>query len=155
MSADDFTAIEDWAAGLLAALSAGERRKVNRQVAMELRRAQAARISSQQNPDGSAYAPRRPAKNLRGKRGHIRRKMFTSLRTARYLRTEASGDTAAVGYAGAVARIARVHQLGLRDRPAPNMQPIRYAVRQLLGFSNEDRQRILDAYARHLAERGL
>ncbi|WP_459614356.1 phage virion morphogenesis protein [Bordetella sp. 2513F-2] len=155
MSAGTFEDVAEWAAGLMARLSPAERRRVNRLVAVELRRAQSDRIAAQRNPDGSTYAPRRARKNLRGKTGHIRRKMFTRLRTARYLKAQATESTALVGFTGATARIARIHQYGLRDRPSPGMPDVRYAVRALLGFTGADRARILDAYARHLAGLGL
>lgn len=148
---DDFAAIEDWAATLLARLEPSEQRRVNRVVAAELRRGQAARIATQKNPDGTAYAPRRVKKDLRGKRGQLRRKMFARLRTTRYLRTQAAADTAATGFPSAVARIARIHQKGLRDRPAAGQAEVRYAVRVLLGFTDDDRARILDTYLKQLS----
>ena len=154
MSGEDLHDIQDWAVGLLARLKPAERKRVNRAVSMELRRAQSSRIGAQQNPDGTAYEPRRQ-KNLRGKRGSIRRKMFQRLRTARFLRAEAYPDAAVVGFTGNAARIALVHQRGLLDSPGPKSRAVRYAVRQLIGFSSDDRERIFDAYARHLAGLGL
>lgn len=148
---DGLIELQDWAAGLLARLSPAERRRANRLVANAVRRAATARIAAQRNPDGTPYAPRRRAKNLRGKRGHLKRKMFARLRTARYLRVHATTDEALIGFTGRVARIARIHQHGGRDRPAPGAPEVRYAVRRLLGFSPEVRALILDTYAAHLA----
>ena len=39
--------------------------------------------------------------------------MFAKLRTARYLKTTATGEAAVVEFAGKVQRIARIHQEGL------------------------------------------
>ena len=70
--------------------------------------------------------------------------MFTKLRTARWLRISGSADAAEVGFAGRVARIASIHQDGLRDRAAPHAPEVRYPQRVLLGFTNADRERIRD-----------
>lgn len=55
---------------------------------------------------------------------------------------KASGrnDTAVVEFTGKVQRIAQVHQFGLRDRPNPKGQYVRYTDRQLLEFSLDDYQ---------------
>ena len=76
----DLNALEDWAGGLLAKLSPTERRQLNQGIARNLRRSQQQRIALQQNPDGTPFAPRRSQKALRGKKGRIRRRMFTKLR---------------------------------------------------------------------------
>lgn len=151
----DFTDVQAWAAGLLARLAPAERRKVHRTIATELRRAESARIAAQRDPDGTPYTPRRASKNLRGKKGRIRRKMFARLRTAKYLRIQATADEAIAGYTGIAARIARIHHKGLLDRPGPGQRDVRYPVRRLLGFSPELRSLILDTYAQHLAGKGL
>ncbi|SOE50864.1 phage virion morphogenesis protein [Orrella dioscoreae] len=154
VTADGFEDIQEWAAALMARLAPAQRSRLNKRVAQELRASQVNRIASQRNPDGSPYEPRR-AKNLRGKKGTIRRKMFTKLRQARHLRAQGYGDSAVVAFTAASARVARVHQLGLQDKPRPNTRAVRYAVRQLLGFSRQDRALILDAYAHHLSGEGL
>lgn len=152
---DEFQAIEEWAAGLLARLKPAERRRVNRAVALELRRNESQRIASQQEPDGSPFAPRRAPKNLRGKKGQVRRKMFARLRTARHMRIEVTDTDAAVGYTGRAARIALVHQEGRSDRPERGQAAVRYPRRRLLGFTQTSRERILDTLAQHLAGRKL
>lgn len=152
---DDFSDVQAWAAALLAQLRPAERRRVNRAVALELRRSEGQRIAAQQNPDGSPYAPRRAKKNLRGKAGAIRRRMFARLRTARYLRVQATDSEAIVGYTGTTARLAQVHQEGRTDRPAPGQMPVRYPRRKLLGFTQQERDAVLDTLARHLAGHGL
>jgi phage virion morphogenesis protein len=152
---DDFLAVEEWAAGLLARLKPAERRRVNRAVALELRRNESQRIASQQEPDGSPFSPRHTPKNLRGKKGKIRRSMFARLRTARYLRVDATATDAVVGYTGRAARIAIIHQEGRLDRPGPGQSPVRYPRRRLIGFTQKSRERVLDALAQHLAGRKL
>ena len=62
--------------------------------------------------------------------------MFTKLRTAKYLKTAASTDTASVQFAGQVQRIARVHHYGLRDRISRRRPEVRYAERKLLGVNS-------------------
>lgn len=123
-------------AGLLSRLEAPQRRALARAVAVELRRRQSARIAAQRNPDGTPYEPRKP--QLRHKRGSVRRKMFTRLRMARYMRIEADPNTAAVTFAGTALRIATVHQFGLRDRVNRNGLTAKYPARALLGFDDGD-----------------
>lgn len=55
----DLGEIERLAGALLARVGSGERRRLLRQIAREIRNSQSARIARQQNPDGSAYARRR------------------------------------------------------------------------------------------------
>lgn len=152
---DDLSDVQAWVAALMAQLRPAERRRVNRSVAVELRRSQGQRIAAQQNPDGTPYAPRQAKKNLRGKAGAIRRRMFSRLRTARYLRVQATDTEAIVGYSGAIARIALVHQEGRADRPAPGQKPVRYPRRKLFGFTQRERDAVLDTLARHLAGHSL
>lgn len=150
----DLAALKDWVAPLLAKLQPSEVRALARQIGTELRRSQAQRIAQQQAPDGSAYVPRKaqPAKRLRDARGSIRRgAMFKKLRTARHLKVQASEQEAAVGFLGRVARIARVHHEGLRDQVTPGGPEVVYPARELLGFSEADRERILDLVLQRLA----
>ena len=57
---DDFAPIAQLAGNLLRSLSGGERRSLLRKMARTLRASQSDRIGRQQNPDGSAFAARRP-----------------------------------------------------------------------------------------------
>ncbi|WP_154965107.1 phage virion morphogenesis protein [Klebsiella grimontii] len=68
--------------------------------------------------------------------------MFRRLRTARFLKTRATADGAEVGYSGVAARIARVHQFGLRDRVNDSGAMATYPRRELLGLSKADRMAI-------------
>jgi len=140
---DPLVQLDTWAGALLARLQPAERRKLAQTIARDLRRSQQRRIARQLAPDGTPYAPRKPqAASLRSKRGAIRRKhgaMFVKLRSARWLKANATADSAEVGFAGRVARLARVHQYGLMDRPAPSDKDVRYPRRPLLGFTEAER----------------
>lgn len=147
MASDDLNQLDDWLAPLLARLEAHERRRLARLVATDLRRSQRERIKAQQNPDGTAFAPRRS----RDRQGVIRRDaMFSKIRTAKYLRTRSSPAAATVGFFGRVASIAKTHQYGLRDRVSENGPRVKYAERELLGFSAVDRERVRDIVIDHL-----
>lgn len=146
---DDLRAIEDWAGVLLARLGAGERRKLNQAIARDLRRSQQQRIAAQQNPDGTPYAPRKPRKNLRGKVGRV--KMFAKLRQAKHLKLQSTAGSIAIGFVGRTARLARVHQYGLRDRAERGAPDVQYERRQLLGLIDADLELIRDRLLEHLA----
>lgn len=149
--ADDLQALEDWAAPLLAKLETQQRRQLARSIARELRRSQRERIKAQRNPDGTAYAPRQPQK-WRTKQGSLRRRaMFSKLATAKWFKATAQGDTAVAGFFGNVARIARTHQRGLRDRVDRDGPYYEYPQREILGFTQQDRELIRNALIDHLA----
>jgi len=149
--AEDLRALEDWAGALLNQVQPAERRKVTQSIARELRRSQQQRIAAQRNPDGTPYAPRKPRQQLRAKAGRIKqRKMFAKLRTARYLRLQSDASSIALGFAGRVSRLARIHQYGLRDKPGRNSPDIQYQRRQLLGFSDAELEMIRDQLVAHL-----
>lgn len=140
---DDLDALEDWIGPLIERLQPAERRKLARDIARELRKRQAARIKAQKNPDGTPFAPRKP--QAREQAGAIRRGvMFTKIRRAKYLKGRGMADAASVGFAGRVARIARVHQYGLRDNVDRNGPWHDYPERRLLGYSDADRALVRD-----------
>ncbi|MCC7732746.1 phage virion morphogenesis protein [Klebsiella pneumoniae] len=68
--------------------------------------------------------------------------MFRRLRTTRFLKTRATSEGASVGFSGVAARIARVHQYGLRDRVNDSGAMATYPRRELLGLSKADRMAI-------------
>ena len=141
----------DWLTPLLSRIEPAERGKLARSVAQQLRRSQQQRIVAQRNPDGSAFAPRKP-RELRGKQDRIKRKakMFTKLRTVRYVKASGSATAATVGFAGRISRIARVHQYGLRDRAERGAPDVQYAQRELLGLTDVEREMIRDQVLQHL-----
>ena len=76
--------------------------------------------------------------------------MFVKLRTARWLKTNVTSDSAEVGFFGRVARLARVHQEGERDHVTPNGPMVRYPARPLLGFTARDVEQVRDRVLEHL-----
>ncbi len=62
------------------------------------------------------------------------------LRTNGYLKASGNDSAAVVEFTGKVQRIARVNQLGLKDKPSPKSAAVEYRQRQLLGFTDDDRQ---------------
>lgn len=125
---------------LIANLSPQARRQLGRKIGQALRKSQSNRIARQQNPDGSAFEPRKPRKEFRKKKGRIKRKaMFAKLRTARHLKVRSNGNEVSVGFNGSSAAIAAVHQYGLSASPSKNKDfKVQYAQRELLGFTEED-----------------
>lgn len=148
---DRLEALEDWAAGLLGQVEPASRNKLARSIGQALRRSQQQRIIAQQNPDGGKYAPRKP-RNLRGKQGRVKRKvkMFQKLRTASFLKVRGDGSAISVGFTGRVARIAKVHQYGLKDRAERGTPDVQYGQRELLGFTEADLDLINGELLSHL-----
>ena len=148
---DALTALEDWAAPLLRQLQPDARNRLARNLAQQLRRSQQKRIASQRNPDGTPFAPRKQ-NDLRGKQGRVRGKvaMFRKLRTVRYLKAKGDGDALSVGFTGRIARIAQVHQYGLRDRAEPGTTDVVYARREMLGLTAKEQEIIRDGLLDYL-----
>lgn len=150
---DDLHALEAWAGALLAKLQPAQRRAINHKVAIDLRRSQAQRIKAQQGPDGVAYPPRKKRKELKGKKGWIKRQkaaMFAKIRTAKHMKVKATGDQIEVGFFGWVARVAHVHQFGRQDRLSKKGPLYKYPARQLLGLGEPDRTLIRESLLRHM-----
>lgn len=148
----EIAALESFAGELLAAMEPAARAELAKRIARELRPSQQQRIAAQQNPDGSAYAPRKT--QLRHQKGKVRRQMFGKLRTAKYLKAKGSAEAAVVAFTAEVSRIARVHQLGLRDRVNRKTGlEADYPQRELLGISEADEALIRDLAVEHLARR--
>ncbi len=146
---DNLTELETWLSPLMAKLEPQERTRLAREAARKIRKNQQQRITAQKNPDGSAYAKRKPRK-LREKKGRIKTRMFTKLKVARYLKAQGSEQAVTIGFTGRVARIARVHQYGLKDRAERGAPDVRYARRELLGLSDQDLEIIRGALLDHL-----
>lgn len=147
---NELSPLETFASGLLSRLAPAERRKLARSLAAKLRESQSRRIGAQLNPDGSPYAPRKP--RLRKKQGGLRRRMFSKLRTTRWMKAEASPDAAVVTFAAQVQAMAQVHHHGLRDRVNRRRGPeVDYPARQLLGFTAPEIAAVEEAVLAHLA----
>lgn len=121
-------------------LSPQARRQLASNIGQALRKNQQARIARQENPDGTAFEPRKPRKEFGKKKGRIKRKaMFAKLRTARYFKIQSNANEVSVGFNGSSAMIAKVHQYGLMSSPSKTKDfKVRYAQRELLGFSQSD-----------------
>jgi phage virion morphogenesis protein len=147
-------ALEDWAAGLLGQLEPASRNKLARSIGQALRRSQQQRIITQRNPDGSKYAPRKQ-RNLRGKQGRVKRKvqMFQKLRTSKFIKVQADGNAIGIGFAGRIARIARVHQYGLKDRAERGAPDVRYEQREVLGLTDADLDIVRDELLLYFARK--
>ncbi|HIF4729867.1 TPA: phage virion morphogenesis protein [Citrobacter amalonaticus] len=139
---DNLHKVDEWLAVLLANLEPAARKRMMRELAQQLRRNQQNNIRLQRNPDGSGYEPRKVT--ARTKKGRIKRQMFAKLRTAKYLKTAATADSASVEFAGQVQRIARVHHYGLRDRVSRKGPEVRYVERRLLGFDTKTQSNIIE-----------
>ena len=134
-------------------LSPQARRQLARNIGQALRKNQQARIARQENPDGTAFEPRKPRKEFGKKKGRIKRKaMFAKLRTARYFKVQSNANEVSVGFNGSSAMIAKVHQYGLMSSPSKTKDfKVRYAQRELLGFSQSDLDIIEDLVIEQLS----
>jgi phage virion morphogenesis protein len=153
---DDLKSLERWAGALLSKLEPSARRSINMQVARDLRRSQQQRIKSQLAPDSSPYTPRKNRKKLRDKQGRIKKKkaaMFTKITQAKSFRVTADQNQIGVGFFARVARIARVHQFGLKDKVSEKGPEIVYEKRQLLGLTEKDKDMVRGSLLAHLENR--
>lgn len=147
--------IEDWIGGLLVKVSPVERRRLSRKIGLDLRRSQSVRIASQRNPDGTGFTPRKNQKRLRSNKGRLKRmrsEMFLRLKMVSRMNLKTDQDQISISFLEKVSRIARVHQLGLKDRVSKNGPDAQYPARRLLGFSQTDEQLIRHSVLRHLKD---
>ncbi|QXG56081.1 phage virion morphogenesis protein [Pantoea jilinensis] len=143
--------VNDRLEALINSLSAPARKEMARSIGRKLRASQQQNIKRQQAPDGTPFKPRK-TQPVRSKKGRIKREMFVKLRTAKYMKTQASPNEAVIEFAGNVQRMARVHHYGLRDRPSRKGKEVKYEARPLLGLSNDDYQVIEDIIINALAQ---
>lgn len=136
---------------LIAQLSPQKRVRLARDIGRQLATSQRQRIARQQNPDGSAFAPRKAQKS---RKGSIKKQaMFRKLRTARFMRLRTNADGVELGYTGQNAHIATVHQYGLASKVNPNANwKVKYEQRELLGFRDEDLEIVEGLVLQYLAE---
>ncbi|HGC6387425.1 TPA: phage virion morphogenesis protein [Cronobacter dublinensis] len=145
----DLQLVNDRLEALISSLSAPARKEMARSIGRKLRASQQQNIKRQQAPDGTPFKPRK-AQPVRSKKGRIKREMFAKLRTAKYMKTQASASEAVIEFAGNVQRMARVHHYGLRDRPSRRGKEVQYEARPLLGMSKHDIEMIEDLIINHL-----
>lgn len=144
------TELNSWLEGVLRPFGPAERRTMFREIVADLYRSQSSRIQAQQNPDGTHFEARRPR---RGNKTIRERAMFSRLRNRKNLKSTSDANHAAVGFTGRTARIAEIHQGGLLAEVEPGGPLVRYARRELLGFTREDLSRIESTIASRLAGR--
>ncbi|MHC8326023.1 phage virion morphogenesis protein [Pseudomonas sp. LB1P83] len=146
-------ALEDWASGLLEQLEPASRNRLGRSLGQTLRQSQQQRIIAQRNPDGSKYV-RRKKRCLRGGQGRVKLKvkMLKKLRTANFMKAHGHGGAISVGFTGRNARIAMVHQYGLRDSAERGAVKTKYEKREALGFTEADFDLIKDHLFSHLIQ---
>ncbi len=145
----DLQALNDRLNALIGNLSPSARKEMARNIARKLRASQQQNIKRQQAPNGTPFKPRK-AQPVRGKKGRIKREMFAKLRTAKYMKAQATADEAVIAFTGRVQRMARVHHYGLRDRPSRGGKEVQYEARPLLGMSDADFEFIGQYITAHL-----
>ena len=139
---------------LISNLSKQNRHFLYMRIGRKLAQNQRKRISQQQNPDGTAFEPRKQKpQKLRKKKGRIKRQaMFAKLKTARFLKVKTSAEGVTVGFNGSAAHIAAVHQYGLMSAPSKKASyKVKYAQRELLGFTDEDVEMVEQEIVKMLA----
>ena len=147
---NDFAQLPQYANEVLQKMSAGQRAKLSNTIGRELRNSQKQRITAQQNPDGSSYTPRK--KRLRERmKGKVRNKMFSKIKALTYLKIMTNENSINIGFAGRVARMARVHQYGLRDRADKNAPMVQYPKRELLGLTQQEITKITNLLEQHIS----
>lgn len=142
---------------LLRNISKPRRRLLYQQIGRELARSQRRRIKAQQNPDGSPFEPRKKRKQLRKKKGRIKNQlMFQKIVTPSHLKLRYEQEGISLGFYGGDAAIANVHQYGLYSSPSKYKDfKVKYAQRELLGFSEEDIEMIERFVIKAIAEGSL
>lgn len=133
--------IHKYANGLLTKIKPEERKKLARELAIMLRKSNRQRITAQKNPDGAAFEQKK--RKITKKTNRIKNKMFTKLKTAKYLKQKTTPNEATVYFVQSVAKMARIHHYGLRGRilKGKNISTV-YPKRAILGLSNSDNKQI-------------
>jgi|SRR5450830_115644 len=151
--ANDLETLENWAGVLLSKLEPAARSKLARSLAQKLRRSQQQRVKQQRNPDSSPYAARKP-RDLKGKQGRIKcqAKMFQKMPKANYLKAKGDGQSITIGFTGRVARIAREHPYGLKDRSEANAPEVGYEQREILEVTAIDMNFLRTELISHLTK---
>lgn len=142
---------------LLKNISKPRRRLLYQQIGRELARSQRRRIKAQQNPDGSPFEPRKKRKQFSKKKGRIKNHlMFKKIVTPSHLKLRYEQEGISLGFYGGDAAIANVHQYGLYSSPSKYKDfKVKYAQRELLGFSEEDIEMIERFVIKAIAEGSL
>jgi phage virion morphogenesis protein len=148
--ADAFDALPDWFSGYLSRLRPAELKQLTRTLARDLQSSQRERVKAQQNPDGSHYQPRKIQHRNHQRAGRIRRAMFSKLMQAKWLKAKNNGDSITLEFTGRVQRMAQAHQFGLKDKVREGIEAT-YPIRELLGITPAEREKIKQAVLDYLA----
>ena len=142
---------------LLKNISKPRRRLLYQQIGRELARNQRRRIKAQQNPDGSPFEPRKKRKQFSKKKGRIKNQlMFKKIVSPSHLKIRYEQEGMSLGLYGGDAAIANVHQYGVYSSPSKYKDfKVKYAQRELLGFSEEDIEMIERFVIKAIAEGSL
>ncbi|EDY85437.1 phage virion morphogenesis protein [gamma proteobacterium HTCC5015] len=137
---DDFEKLANWLGPLIKSLEPKAQRQLSLSLARTMRDQNKDRIKRQVSPDGQSFEPKKRGPNgrLRRRNGIRSKIMFKKLRTAKYMKAEATAEGAVVRFAGRAARIANVHHHGLRERLGKNRTIYDFPERELLGFAKSD-----------------
>lgn len=130
-----FTALNRWFDQFIKHLEPSQRRELMHRLAQGLRIRSKDRINQQRDPNGNRFTPRK-----RDQIGSIKRKGAMFKKIGQQLKTEYSADKASVGFGGRSAYIAKVHQEGRTTRPTDRAKPTQYPIRELVGFSIDDKK---------------
>ncbi len=148
---DALAALDEWFGQMLEGLSPTQRRRAAMKLGQALRKSNLDRIRRNVEPDGG---PMEKRKARLDQRGRVRRqsggKMFRKLRYARMWKIKALPDSVEISLAKGDS-LASTHHFGLRGfvGRAPDGSKVytRYPERRLLGFSDADREAVLDVFA--------
>jgi phage virion morphogenesis protein len=105
MADDDLTRLDEWFGQILQGLAPAERRRAAMKLGQALRRSNLKRISSNTNPDGTAFEPRKARYDRKGRlRMKAGAKMFRGLRMAKQWKIDADQDGVEIAPVSPVAR---------------------------------------------------
>ena len=99
---------------------------------------------------GTAPAPPAPAAGIIENDGWFPDILLTDIRDAKHLKVKATGDQIEVGFFGWVARVARVHQFGEKERISKGGGFYKYSARPLLGTNENDRTLIRESILKNI-----
>lgn len=130
---DAIAGLNHWLDDFSEKLAPSQKKELMRILAQGMRLRFKSRITAQRDPDGKNFIPRK-----RDQIGNIKRQgaMFKSIN--KQLKTTYTAVQAEIGFSGRTAYVASVHQHGKIIRPTSKAKPTRYAIRELVGFGEDD-----------------
>lgn len=130
---DAIAGLNHWLDGFSEKLEPSQKKELMRILAQGMRLRFKDRIAGQKDPDGKRFIPRK-----RDQIGNIKRQgaMFKGIQ--KQIKTKYTAVQAEIGFSGRTAYVASVHQDGKTIRPTSTAKPTRYAIRELVGFGEDD-----------------